>query len=219
MIRDRITSLRRVKASDLIPNPKNWRQHPPAQQAALRELIEQIGYAEALVARETPDGLMLIDGHLRAETTPDTKVPVLVLDITEAEADVLLATLDPIASMARADQDALVDLLDGLEAGGEATAAMLEALANGSYEALKPLQPLYEQTDPEAEWEGMPEFEQEDQSSWKQLIVHFRNETDMIAFSALLNQSITERTQSLWYPAADIVSYEDKRFRRDNVES
>tara|TARA_Y100000310_G_scaffold331667_1_gene405667 strand:+ start:333 stop:1568 length:1236 start_codon:yes stop_codon:yes gene_type:complete len=139
MIRDRIKELRRVKACDLIPNPKNWRIHPPAQADVLRELIEQIGYAEALVARETPDGLMLIDGHLRAETTPDAEVPVLVLDITEDESDVLLATLDPIAAMAQADQDSLTELLDSLDAGGVATTAMLEALRNGNYEPLSPM--------------------------------------------------------------------------------
>ena len=40
---------------------------------------------------------MLIDGHLRAETAPDMMVPVLVLDVTEEEADKLLLTLDPLA--------------------------------------------------------------------------------------------------------------------------
>ena len=34
--------------------------------------------------------LMIIDGHLRAETTPDAMVPVLVLDVTEEEADKIL---------------------------------------------------------------------------------------------------------------------------------
>ena len=33
--------------------------------------------------------------HLRAETTPNQGVPVLVLDVTEAEADKILLTLDP----------------------------------------------------------------------------------------------------------------------------
>jgi hypothetical protein len=52
-----------------------------------------------LLARELPDGrLQLIDGHLRSDITPDMDVPVLILDITEAEADKLLATLDPLAS-------------------------------------------------------------------------------------------------------------------------
>jgi hypothetical protein len=47
---------------------------------------------------------MLIDGHRRAETTPTTKVPVLVLDVTEAEAGKILLTIDPISAMAEADK-------------------------------------------------------------------------------------------------------------------
>ena len=97
-VRDRIKDFRRVPARDLVVNPKNWRKHPAAQAEALRGLLDQIGYADALIARELPDGrLMLIDGHLRAETTPEQPVPVLVLDVNEAEADMILATLDPLA--------------------------------------------------------------------------------------------------------------------------
>ena len=47
---------------------------------------------------------MLIDGHLRAETTPDQLVPVLVLDVDENESHKLLATLDPLAAMAETDK-------------------------------------------------------------------------------------------------------------------
>jgi hypothetical protein len=82
-IKDRIRELRRVKASDLVPNPRNWRVHPKEQTAALKGLLQEIGYAGALLARELPDGkLMLIDGHLRRDTTPTSIVPVLVLDVT-----------------------------------------------------------------------------------------------------------------------------------------
>ena len=71
-----------------------------------------MGYADALLARELPDGkLMLIDGHLRAETTPLQEVPVLILDVTEAEADKILLTLDPLAGMAEANQTAIEQLL------------------------------------------------------------------------------------------------------------
>ena len=136
LIRDRIKELRRVRASELIPNPKNWRTHPVAQQDALRGVLAEVGYADALIARETPEGLMLVDGHLRAETTPDADVPVLVLDINEAEADLMLATLDPLAAMARADTDALLTLLESIEVENPATTAMLEALAAGETEPL-----------------------------------------------------------------------------------
>ena len=81
IIRDRIKELRRVKASQLRPHPQNWRSHPPDQQDALRGVLAEIGYAGALLARELPDGsLELIDGHLRAETTPEMEVPVLIVD-------------------------------------------------------------------------------------------------------------------------------------------
>ncbi len=129
-LRDRVRELRRVRAADLRPNPLNWRVHPPAQREALRGLLHEIGYADALLAREDGDGdLILIDGHLRADLTPDQEVPVLVLDLNEAEADMLLATLDPLASMAEADTSRLHALLGGLESESDAVRALLDGLA------------------------------------------------------------------------------------------
>ena len=129
-IQDRIKELRRVRAGDLRPNPRNWRTHPESQQDALRGVLAEIGYADALLARELPDGeLMLVDGHLRAETTPEENVPVLVLDVTEEEADKLLVTLDPMAVMAEANQQKLGELLAATSTKNEAVQALLEDLA------------------------------------------------------------------------------------------
>jgi len=129
-IRDRIKELRRVKAKDLIPNPKNWRVHPKAQAAALRGLLSEIGYADALLARELPDGrLQLIDGHLRAETTPNAIVPVLVLDVTESEADKILLTLDPLAAMAEADTERIGRLLETVRSDSPAVEELLRSTA------------------------------------------------------------------------------------------
>jgi hypothetical protein len=129
-IRDRIKDLRRVMAKDLVPNPKNWRRHPKAQVGALRDLLTEVGYADALLARELPDGkLMLVDGHLRAETTPDTAVPVLVLDVSEEEADKILATLDPLASMAEPDTERLKALLATVKTESDAVQELLKRTA------------------------------------------------------------------------------------------
>lgn len=129
-IRDRIKELRRVPAAELQPNPKNWRTHPPAQQNALKAILAEVGYADALLARETAEGgLMLIDGHLRAETTPDQEVPVLILDVTEAEAAKLLAMLDPLAAMAEADAARFGELLHDVDTESEALQEMLDRLA------------------------------------------------------------------------------------------
>src|SRR2546425_5895311 len=110
-VRDRILELRRVRASELAPDPRNPRRHPPAQRRALESLLDSIGYAGALIARQGPRGLELIDGHLRAELDPDQVVPVLVLDVDASEATTLLASLDPLAAMAATDPEALQSLL------------------------------------------------------------------------------------------------------------
>jgi ParB-like chromosome segregation protein Spo0J len=129
-IRDRIKELRRVPADQLQPNPKNWRKHPEAQANALRGVLAEVGIASAVLARETPEGgLMLIDGHLRTETLHNAEIPVLVLDVTEEEADKILATFDPLGAMAELDADALRALLEEVETGSQELADMLTALA------------------------------------------------------------------------------------------
>ena len=132
-IRNRVKALRNVRAADLVPNPRNWRTHPKAQQDALRGILAEVGYADALLARELPDGsLMLVDGHLRAETTPEQEVPVLVLDINEAEADKLLLSLDPLAALAETNAVALDALLREVDTGSEGLQQMYADLAEAA---------------------------------------------------------------------------------------
>jgi len=138
-VKDRIKELRRVPASELRPNPKNWRTHPQFQQDALRGVLAEVGIADAVLARELEDGsLMLIDGHLRTEVMANKAVPVLILDVNEAEADKLLATLDPLAAMADSDAAKLDELLRGVDTGSEALQQMLASTANaaGLYDTL-----------------------------------------------------------------------------------
>lgn len=129
-IRDRVKELRRVRAADLLPNPKNWRRHPKAQADALRGLLAEIGYADALLVRQLSDGrLILIDGHLRAETTPEAEVPVLVLDLTEEEADKLLLTLDPLSALAESDSSRIAALLETVRTDDDAVRDLIRRTA------------------------------------------------------------------------------------------
>lgn len=136
-LRDRIRELRRVPASSLRPHPRNWRRHPPHQQRALRELLDEVGLAAAALARELPDGqLELIDGHLRAETLGDQLLPVLVLDVDEADADKLLALCDPLSALAEPDADRLTALVQQVELESAALSTLVEQLASAPYAAL-----------------------------------------------------------------------------------
>ena len=127
MIRNRIKSLIHVKASELIPNEKNWRTHPAKQQAALKGLLSDIGIADAVLVRKVKAGYQLIDGHLRKEVLGgDTMVPALVLDLNDEESDKLLATLDPLAAMAGRNNELLSSLLSSVKTDDAGLQKMLE---------------------------------------------------------------------------------------------
>lgn len=131
-IQDRIKDLIRVPAGELLSNPKNWRRHPEKQRSALSGVLAEIGWADAVLARETADGLMLIDGHLRTEVAPDAEIPVLVLDVSEDEADKILLTHDPLGDMAETNAAALDLLMRDVNTGSEGVQEMLAELANSA---------------------------------------------------------------------------------------
>ena len=107
--------MRRVLASDLQPHPSRHRLHGEKQGGILRELIERQGFCVPVVARECEGGaLQILDGHLRAQVAGDAEIPVLVLDLTEDEALLALATKDRIREMAGRDVLAIDSLLSGL---------------------------------------------------------------------------------------------------------
>lgn len=145
--RNRIAGLEYVSTKELRANPANFRRHPQAQSDALRGVLEQVGIAGALLAYRDSEGrLTLIDGHLRKDSAPQTW-PVLVLDVTDDEAALLLATHDPIAAMAQADAAALDSLLRNVSTDSAAVQSMLAELAEGA--GLYPDKPAVQDVEPQ----------------------------------------------------------------------
>jgi hypothetical protein len=125
-IKNRVKALEHHKGADLRPHPKNPRLHPDAQIKALGGILEQVGIADALLVYRAEDGVLtIIDGHCRGENWQDVKWPCLVLDVTDAEAELVLATHDPLTGMAIVDADKMQRLLDSVEIE---CAELLEAL-------------------------------------------------------------------------------------------
>ncbi len=112
MAQIRVKELRFVAPAELASDERNWRKHPQAQRDALQAMVDAVGIVDALIARETPEGLALIDGHLRRDMLDVQELPVIIVDLDEDEAGQVLATLDPIAAMAKTNQDALQELVD-----------------------------------------------------------------------------------------------------------
>ena len=138
-IRDRVVELRRVRANTLLPHPHNWRTHNDAQRAALRALVSQVGFAGAMLAVERPDGLMLVDGHLRTEEAGDQDVPVLILDLNDDEVNLLLLSYDPLSAMAGTHREKLEVLLAGYDRQKELNPDFLHGLQSDLDKMLKGL--------------------------------------------------------------------------------
>jgi hypothetical protein len=114
---DRPLRLEYIQASTLSPNPANWRRHPPGQMNALRQTLDRVGWAGALLFNEATGNLL--DGHARLELVkPEDFVPVMIGSWTPEREREILATLDPIAALARADETRLNELLAELEVDG-----------------------------------------------------------------------------------------------------
>jgi hypothetical protein len=64
--------------------------------------------------------------------------------------------------------------------------------------------PLFEIEDDleewEIEWRGMPEFNQPDNSAFRQIIVSFDNQEGVDEFARRIGQSLTNKTKSVWFP-------------------
>lgn len=49
-------------------------------------------------------------------------------------------------------------------------------------------------------WEGMPEFVQEKQTPYAQIIFRFNSEEDLQNFAKVIGQKLTKKTKSAWHP-------------------
>ena len=114
----------------LLPNPLNWRSHPQDQQAALEGVLDEVGWVQQVLVNKRTGHLL--DGHLRVSMALQRKeaaVPVLYVDLSEEEEALVLATLDPLSSMAAPDAEKLRELLEHISTEEQAVQAMLSRLA------------------------------------------------------------------------------------------
>lgn len=62
----------------------------------------------------------------------------------------------------------------------------------------------------QSEWVDMPEFIQDKQECYAKLIVRFDNEQDLQRFAKIVEQNLSKKTKSIWYPKLKKTSYSEK---------
>jgi len=127
--KNRVKNLTMEVPEDLLANPMNMRRHPGAQRDAMRGSLDELGWIAPVVVNDVTG--RVVDGHLRieeaiSEGTP--VIPVIHVDLTEAQERLALAVFDPIGSMARNDSERLDDLLASISTSNESLQALLDSL-------------------------------------------------------------------------------------------
>jgi hypothetical protein len=110
---NRITRYAMVSPADVIAHVQNYRKHPAAQRRALAATIAEVGYVAPVIVNERTR--TIVDGHLRVDLAREQKIeaiPVIYIDVDEAEERKLLSTIDPITNMATIDQAIFSALLE-----------------------------------------------------------------------------------------------------------
>ena len=118
---NRIVSSGVKPASDFLAHELNWKIHPRVQQDGIEGSLNQVGWYKSVV--ESARSGKILDGHARIilalRRGDDTPVPYEVVDVSEEEEAIILATLDPLAALAVADKEKLDGLLREMPAAME----------------------------------------------------------------------------------------------------
>lgn len=180
-------------ASELTANPQNHRKHTRLQTESLAQLIDEVGWAGALLYNERTG--RLIDGHLRQEVAGDTLVPVLIGDWDEPEEQKILLYLDKIGSLAYSDRAKLSQLVSDITATEQSA---LDTL----------LQQIKDEVGQDIDYDpelllrdALPEIKQEklDRDYWV-LTIRLASESDhqrLVDQLAALGYDITPRSKTL----------------------
>jgi hypothetical protein len=128
--KNRIIGSAELDPMSLKANSKNWRKHPKRQKEALEGMLSQVGWVQDVIVNKTTGNL--VDGHLRvslAISKKEKSIPVKYVELTPKEEELVLATLDPLGSLAETDKVLLYDLIKEVSTDQASVQAMLSDLA------------------------------------------------------------------------------------------
>lgn len=205
-IADTVLKVEQWPIGRLVGYPGNPRKNDSAVDR-MCEAIRVYGFRIPIVAKS--DGL-IVDGHLRHKAALKLglkTVPVALADeLTENQIKAFRLLANQSASWAEWDMPLLKMELESLKMENY-------PLELTGFEQVQLVSFLSGISDPNAEWKGMPEFDQKDKSAFRTLPVHFKDQAAVDKFAKLIKAKITEDTRFLWFPKIEIETYADKRYK------
>jgi len=196
--------IKTVKTIELKPakyNPRKDLKQGDPEYEQLKRSIQEFGYVEPIVINKDRT---VIGGHQRLKVLMDlgeSSVQVVVVDLDKTAEKALNVALNKIKG--DWDMEQLAIVLEELKeedfdislTGFDATEPDL-----GSIE------------DPSEHWNGMPEFDQQEQMGVKSVIVHFNTWEDVNEFSSLVGTKVNEKTKYIWFPRQQNADLKDLQY-------
>ncbi len=209
----KLPAYRALPVSELIAFPGNPRVHSAEQVSRIAASITEFGFTNPILI----DGRKgIIAGHgrlLAAQKLGLAVVPTIELrGLSDAQKRALVIADNKLALGSAWDSDLLAGMLLDLRSDGF-------DLALTGFDALELDGLLGDGSDPNAEWQGMPEFDQQAKLAFQSIVVHFKDQAAVDAFAATIAQKITPATRFTWYPRVEIERYMDKRYAPDDEPS
>ena len=198
-----------VDPSSLLPHPKNPNKHTSEQIKRLAGILEYQGWRHAIKISKISGCITTGHGRMQAAQFLGLKeVPVVYQDYDNLDQEYADIVADnSIASWAELDFASI-----NLEIPDLGPDFDINMLGIKSFF----LDASQRGTDPNEEWQGMPEFTQKDKTAFKSVIVHFHNQDAVDQFSKLLQRPITDTTRYLWFPEMIIEKTSDKRYASES---
>lgn len=183
-----------VSISALIPYEFNARKHDQTQIDRIANSIKEFGFNQPIVVDESN---IILVGHGRVEAARKLgldKVPVVKKEgLSEAQKKAYRVLDNKLQNDSTWDFGNLDLELGFMEDNG------IE-LEPWGLDKLKSLFGDAVNGDPLKEWDGMPEYNSEDETALQTIHLHFMTREHVQEFAELIGQPITEKTKSLWYP-------------------
>ncbi len=202
------------KLNDLTYYDKNSRVHTDEQLDQIIASINEFGFTNPILIDENN---MIIAGHGRATAAQKMsldEVPcILVEDLTDDQKKAYIIADNKLALNASWDLELLkMEVSELIEIDFDT------GLFGFSENELKSLMLEREQgtNDPNKEWSGMPQFNQNDEQAFRSIVLHFKDSDGINNFAKLINQTITDKTRYIWFPFIEIGRAANKEYGDDN---
>ena len=196
---------RLADVTTLVANPRNPNKHGDAQVALLAKIIRHQGWRAPITISKRSGFIVVGHGRLQAALLLQVeKVPVDEQDFaTEADEWAHLVADNRIAELAETDGAMLKDLLIELDSATQDFDMDLSGFDAGELERV--INSYHEQgvNDPNAEWQGMPAFEQDGiLEGALTCIVRFKSEKERDEFEEFLGWKLSHKGKcySTWFP-------------------